>query len=85
MTALGRLEIGVVGCGQHSRYHLQHYGDFPAAEVVAVADVDRERARQVAGEFAVDITMATTASCSPVTSWTSSAWPCRRPATGQWP
>ena len=53
MTALGKLEIGVVGCGQHSRYHLQHYGDFPAAEVVAVADVDRARARQVAGEFGV--------------------------------
>jgi predicted dehydrogenase len=44
----------VIGVGGHGRNrHLIHYYKLPNVEVVAVADVDRERLERISGEFKV--------------------------------
>jgi predicted dehydrogenase len=45
--------IGIVGCGKISSIYLQNLGAFPGAAVVACADIDMERAREQAAQFAV--------------------------------
>ncbi len=50
---MDQLAVGVIGCGGHGRGHVQYYDQTPQARVVAVADVDGERAQKVAAEFAV--------------------------------
>jgi predicted dehydrogenase len=49
MTA--QLKIGVIGVGYLGRFHAQKYAGLPETELVGVADVNPERARQVAQEF----------------------------------
>lgn len=42
--------IGVIGCGNISGIYLKNLNSFPQTQVVAVADLDLDRARAVAGE-----------------------------------
>ncbi|MFD2081853.1 Predicted dehydrogenase [Actinopolymorpha cephalotaxi] len=49
--------VGVIGCGQVSHMYLPVLGRMPGVEVAAVADVDQERARQVATKY--DVPQAT--------------------------
>jgi predicted dehydrogenase len=48
---MARLKIGVIGCGGHGRGHLGRYREIPDAELVAVADLNPDRAREAAAEF----------------------------------
>jgi len=48
-----RVRIGLVGCGLFGESHLQAFRAIPEAEVAAVFDVDRERAKRLAAEFGV--------------------------------
>ena len=45
--------VGVVGCGGMGRSHSEAWKEHPAAELVAVTDIDEAVARQVAEEFSV--------------------------------
>jgi len=45
------LKIGVIGVGYLGRFHAQKYASLPDTELIGVADVNPERARQVAQEF----------------------------------
>ncbi|PJK18230.1 Gfo/Idh/MocA family protein [Mycolicibacterium goodii] len=47
------LRVGVVGCGGISRNHLTAFGSVEGAEVVAVCDIDLEKARATAEKFSV--------------------------------
>src|SRR5688572_21344147 len=47
------LRIGIVGCGAISGIYLQNFAKFAGTEVVAVADIDTERAKKVASENSV--------------------------------
>ena len=46
MTLRSPLRVGVVGCGSHGRGHVKGYADIPEAELVAVTDLDPEKARE---------------------------------------
>jgi predicted dehydrogenase len=46
-----QIKIGVIGVGYLGRFHAQKYAGLPEAELTGVADINRERARQVAQEF----------------------------------
>jgi predicted dehydrogenase len=46
-----RLKIGVIGVGYLGRFHAQKYAGMAEIELAGVADVNRERAEQVAREF----------------------------------
>ena len=48
---MARLKAGVIGCGGHSHRHLQTYAEMPEMELVAVADLNPERARAAAEKF----------------------------------
>ncbi len=48
-----RMRVGVIGCGNISPTYLRVAKMFPMLEIVAVADIDRERARARAEEFGV--------------------------------
>jgi UDP-N-acetylglucosamine 3-dehydrogenase len=51
----GQLGVGVIGCGGIANgAHLPNYARNPRVKVVAVADVDRERARSTAERWQVD-------------------------------
>lgn len=43
-----RLKVGVIGVGYLGRFHAEKYASLPAAELLGVADVRRERAQEVA-------------------------------------
>ena len=43
-----RLRIGVIGLGYFGSRHVRVYADHPAAEVVAVADIDGARVTELA-------------------------------------
>jgi predicted dehydrogenase len=43
--------IGFIGAGGIARQHLRNLREIPGADVVAVCDVARERAEEVAGEW----------------------------------
>jgi predicted dehydrogenase len=51
MTA--RLRTAVVGVGYFGRFHARHYKECRGADLVAVADSDRQKAEAVAREFGV--------------------------------
>jgi predicted dehydrogenase len=53
MTAPGRARIGLIGCGNISGIYLRNAARLEGIEVVAVADVERERAEARAAEFDV--------------------------------
>ena len=48
------LRIGLAGAGMISLYHLRAWQEVEGADVVAVCDVDREKAAQRAREFDID-------------------------------
>lgn len=48
-----RLRAGIVGCGGISRSHLSAFESVDGAEVVAVCDIDLEKAQATAQEFGV--------------------------------
>lgn len=48
-----RVKIGIIGCGNISAIYLQNCRTYDVLEVVACADLDIERARQRAAEFAI--------------------------------
>ena len=52
MSKLEKVGIGVVGVGI-GHAHLSGYAQCPQAEVIAVCDLDEERAKKVAAEFGV--------------------------------
>jgi perosamine synthetase len=45
-----RQRVAIVGCGRIGQWHMKAYRHHPGAEVVAVADVDFDRARAMAAE-----------------------------------
>ena len=49
----GRAGFGVVGVGTWGHKHARVYASHPGAELVAVCDVQRERAERIAAEFGV--------------------------------
>ena len=51
MTSLQRIPVAAVGTGNFGRHHARVYASLPDAELVAVVDSDRTRAREVAAEF----------------------------------
>jgi predicted dehydrogenase len=46
-----RLKVGVIGVGYLGRFHAQKYAGLPETELLGVADLNRERAGQVAQEL----------------------------------
>lgn len=48
------MRVGVVGCGFQGDFHLQAFGELPDVEVVAVCDVDLERADALGRRYGVD-------------------------------
>jgi len=50
---MGKLRVGVIGAGLQGRSHLACYAVLPQVEIAAVADVDRERAREAAAKFGI--------------------------------
>lgn len=52
-AAMGRVGIGLVGCGLFGESHLQAYRAVANAEVRAVFDVDRARAGKIAEQFGI--------------------------------
>ena len=53
-SADGALRLGVVGAGHFGRYHAQKAAAIDGASLVAVADIDAERAAAVAGPLGAD-------------------------------
>ena len=49
-----KIRTGVVGVGNFGTRHAEKYASLPAAEFVAVADTNDERAREVGAQFGVD-------------------------------
>jgi len=47
------VRIGVIGTGQIGKHHLDLYAKIPAAQVVAVADVNEAEARRVAERYGI--------------------------------
>jgi len=45
--------VAIIGVGAHGQLHAEAYAALPNARLVAVADVQEERARQVAATFGV--------------------------------
>ncbi|MCZ6677879.1 MAG: Gfo/Idh/MocA family oxidoreductase [Candidatus Poribacteria bacterium] len=50
---MNRLKVGIIGCGAHGRGHIRGYAEIPEAEVIAVAELNPERATGVAAEFGI--------------------------------
>ena len=50
---MNRLKIGIIGCGAHGRGHLQSYAEIAEAEIIAIVDLDPDKARQTAVEFGI--------------------------------
>src|SRR3970040_2184182 len=46
-----QVRVAVIGSGYFGRFHADHYSRNPRAELVAVVDIDEDRARAIAGEF----------------------------------
>lgn len=51
VTNLQRIPVAAIGTGNFGRHHARVYASLPEAELVAVVDADRSRARAVAAEF----------------------------------
>ena len=50
---MNQLKVGIVGCGAHGRGHIQSYAEIPEAEIIAVVDLNPDRAQKAAVEFGV--------------------------------
>ena len=50
---MGKLRTAVVGVGRFGRFHAEKYARIQGSELVAVADVDHARAKEVAGKYGV--------------------------------
>lgn len=50
---MNQLKVGIVGCGAHGRGHIQSYAEIPEAEIVAIVDMNPDRAQKAAVEFGV--------------------------------
>ena len=48
-----RVQIGIIGVGQIGKSHIRRYQEIPAAEIVAVADIDEAEARRVAETYGI--------------------------------
>ncbi len=53
MTTTDRIRIGLIGTGQRGQDHLRKYQKVPAAEIVAVADVNEPLAQSVAAQYGI--------------------------------
>src|SRR5580704_3441405 len=52
---MGKLGMGVLGVGEMGRRHAENIRRLvPQAQLVAIADVDADRAKQVAGELEIE-------------------------------
>jgi predicted dehydrogenase len=47
------IKVGVIGVGLHGMHHVRAYAALPTVELAAIADVNAERAQEVAEEFGV--------------------------------
>ena len=54
--AEGKLRVALIGCGLISLYHLRAWAR-AGVEVVAVCDLDREKAEKRAAEFGMQVLM----------------------------
>lgn len=45
------IKLGIIGVGQIGKYHIEAYVKMPDVEIVAVADLNEEEARRVAGKY----------------------------------
>jgi predicted dehydrogenase len=54
MTGAEKIPVGVVGVGYLGRFHAEKYALSPKAELVAVADIDPGRAREVAASVGAE-------------------------------
>ncbi len=50
---MGRLRAAVIGAGYLGRFHAMKYKDLPGVELVGVADINAQRAQEVAKELGV--------------------------------
>ena len=50
---MDRVRMGIVGCGNISQLNLRGYVQHPRAEIVALCDVDEQRARRRAEQFSI--------------------------------
>jgi len=48
---MATIKIGFVGAGGNATGHMKRVNDIEAADIVAVCDIDKERAEQAAGQF----------------------------------
>ena len=55
------MKVGMIGCGNISAQYLATFPSLPDVELVAVADIDLERAVMVGDRLMTDIRLATTA------------------------
>src|SRR5512146_2102179 len=55
MTAPTKVTTGIVGLGLAARAHVKGYLSHPCATVLAVCDLDRERAQRFAGEHHIPL------------------------------
>jgi predicted dehydrogenase len=46
-----KIGVGVIGAGSIGKYHMEAYGNHPRADLLAVAEVNEERARAVQEQF----------------------------------
>lgn len=49
------ITIGVIGAGQIGKYHLSEYSKIPGAQVVAIADINKDEAQRVAGQYNIPL------------------------------
>jgi predicted dehydrogenase len=54
MASNDKIPVGVVGVGYLGKFHAEKYAASPKAELVAVADIDADRAREVARTLGVE-------------------------------
>ena len=54
MTPDDKIPVGVVGVGYAGKFHAEKYAGSAKAKLVAVADIDADRAREVGGELGVE-------------------------------
>lgn len=55
MSSNDNLPVGVIGVGSMGRNHARVYSELPGAELVGVADTDRQRAHVVADEYGTEV------------------------------
>ena len=50
---MGNIRVGVVGVGHLGMHHARIYNEIMGAELVGVADIDKERAGMIGDRFCV--------------------------------